>query len=158
MLAWSWRRWPELLIDFGRELYVPWRLIEGEVLYRDIAYFNGPLSPYVNALWFRIFGVSLETLAICNVLLIAALAALLYRMIEEVADRLAAAVAGLVFVAAFAFAQIGEIGNYNFVTPYSTRLPTVCCSACWRSTWPPARERTACPGSPPPGSPWVWRS
>ena len=54
MLAWTWGTWPNVLVDFGRELYVPWRLTEGEVLYRDIAYFTGPLSPYLNALWFRL--------------------------------------------------------------------------------------------------------
>jgi hypothetical protein len=27
----SWRRWPDPLIDFGRELYIPWRLAHGAV-------------------------------------------------------------------------------------------------------------------------------
>jgi len=29
LVATSWRRWPDPLIDFGRELYVPWRLAQG---------------------------------------------------------------------------------------------------------------------------------
>lgn len=45
--VWTWRKWPDLLVDFGRELYVPWQLTTGKVLYVDIAYFNGPLSPYL---------------------------------------------------------------------------------------------------------------
>ena len=45
MLAWTWGTWPDVLVDFGGELYVPWRLAEGDVLYRDVAYFTGPLSP-----------------------------------------------------------------------------------------------------------------
>src|SRR5262245_19376343 len=58
--AWrSWRTWPDLLIDFGNELYVPWRITEGEHLYRDIAFTMGPLSQYFHALLFRLFGVSL---------------------------------------------------------------------------------------------------
>ena len=32
MLCWSWGTWPHPYVDFGRELYVPWRLGEGEVL------------------------------------------------------------------------------------------------------------------------------
>ena len=79
MLAWTWGTWPNVLVDFGRELYVPWRLAEGEVLYRDIAYFNGPLSPYLNALWFRLFGVGLRTLVVCNGLLLVGVLVLLYR-------------------------------------------------------------------------------
>ena len=61
---WSWRKWPDPLIDFGRELYVPWQITEGRVLYRDIESLFRPLFPYVNALWFRLFGVSLTTLVI----------------------------------------------------------------------------------------------
>ena len=38
-----WSVGPDPLIDFGRELYVPWRITEGDVLYRDVAYFNGPV-------------------------------------------------------------------------------------------------------------------
>ena len=40
---------------FGRELYVPWQLTQGKVLYRDIESIFGPLSPYLNALWMRLF-------------------------------------------------------------------------------------------------------
>jgi len=31
MLRWTWGTWPDVLVDFGRELYVAWRLAEGEV-------------------------------------------------------------------------------------------------------------------------------
>jgi hypothetical protein len=34
----SWRRWPDVLIDFGMQLYLPWRISEGDVLYRDVMY------------------------------------------------------------------------------------------------------------------------
>ena len=66
MLAWSWGTWPNAYVDFGRELYVPWRLTEGEVLYRDIAWFNGPLSPSWNALLFGVFGTGLRVLVLAN--------------------------------------------------------------------------------------------
>ena len=59
MLAWTWGRWPDVLVDFSRELYVPWRMTEGQVLYRDVAYFAGPFSPSLDALWFRLFGVGI---------------------------------------------------------------------------------------------------
>jgi hypothetical protein len=119
MLAWTWRRWPDVLVDFGGELYVPWRLREGDVLYRDVAYFTGPLSPYVNALWFRVFGTSFLTLALANVAIIALIAALLLHVVEIVADGFAALVATIVFLVLFAFAQLEVYGNSNYVTPYS---------------------------------------
>ena len=122
MLGWSWGTWPDVLTDFGRELYVPWQLAEGKTLYRDIAYFNGPLSPYLNALWFRLFGVSLRTLAICNVVILAGLVCLLYRILSDLGDRLSATAACLVFVTCFAFVQIDRVGNYNYVCPYSHEM------------------------------------
>ena len=63
MLIFSWRCWCDPIADFGRELYVPWQIKQGKVLYHDIAYFNGPLSPYFNSILFRVFGASLMTLA-----------------------------------------------------------------------------------------------
>src|SRR5207244_13175095 len=90
MASWTREKWADPLIDFGRELYVPWQLSQGRVLYADVAYLNGPLSPYLNALWFRLFGVGIRTLVICNVALVAAIVVLLYRLVEEVSDGLTA--------------------------------------------------------------------
>jgi len=152
MLAWSWRRWPDVLVDFGRELYVPWRLAAGEVLYADLAYFNGPLSPYLNALWFRSFGAGLGTLAVCNAVLAALLGALLYWLVARIADRVAATAAGVVFVGAFAFAQVDDIANYNYVTPYSHEvthgllLGLLALAATWRYNAHPTPARAVLPG------------
>jgi hypothetical protein len=122
MLAWTWHTWPDILIDFGREVYVPWQLASGKVLYRDIAYFNGPLSPYLNSLWFRIFGAHLNVLLTANLLLLALLLTLLYHVLRTASDRLSAFVACLVFLMLFAFAQYVMVGNYNYVAPYSHEL------------------------------------
>lgn len=123
MAAWSWRTWPDLLIDFGREAYVAWRLAEGGLLHRDVVYVSGPLSPYWNALLFRSFGVGLDTLFAANAVVATAIAAVWYRLLIRVADRTAAWAAGAVFVALFAFSQYVGIGNYNYIAPYSHELP-----------------------------------
>jgi hypothetical protein len=116
---WSWRKWPDPIIDFGRELYVPWQITHGRVLYRDIASLFGPLSPYVNALWFTLFGVSLRTLVFCNLAIFAAMTAAIYDMVRRSTDRVTAMTASLAVLLLFGFAQYGGLGNYNFVTPYS---------------------------------------
>ena len=116
---WSWRKWPDPLIDFGRELYVPWQITQGAVLYRDIASLFGPLSPYVNALWFRLFGVSFTTLIFCNLAIFAAMLAGLYHLVRLSTDTLVATLVTLSVMLLFGFSQYVEIGNYNFVTPYS---------------------------------------
>ncbi len=122
LTVWSWRKWADPIIDFGRELYIPWQLTTGQVLYRDLAYFNGPLSPYVNALWFRLFGVSATTLMIINLLIILGVTWIIFRIIRESGDELTALLAGLIFLCAFAFAHYEPIGNFNFVCPYSHEL------------------------------------
>ena len=119
LLWWSWRRWPDPLVDFGRELYLPWRINAGRVLYRDLASLFGPLSPYVNALWFRLFGTSLLTLALCNLAIFAATVAGIYHLVRLSTDRITATAAGLVTLLLFGFLQYIDVGNYNFVTPYS---------------------------------------
>src|SRR6476659_5558960 len=102
VLACSWGTWPDPLTDAGRELYVPWRLCQGDRLYADIAYFNGPLSPYVNALWFKLFGVGIRTLVFANVGLLVILVALIYRVMREMSGQVAATASGVIFMLIFA--------------------------------------------------------
>jgi uncharacterized membrane protein (UPF0136 family) len=122
MLWWTWGAWPDPFIDFGRELYVAWRLVQGDALYVDVESFNGPLSPYVNAGWFRIFGISLRSLVLGNLVIVGVLLWLLYRTFETLSSSFAATVACLTFIGLFAFGQIADLGNYNFVTPYSHEI------------------------------------
>ena len=119
MVGWTWRAWPDPLVDFGRELYVAWRLSEGDSLYADVAWYNGPLSAHWNGLLFRLFGPGLSVLAWSNALVLAAAVGLVYALVARVADRLTATVAGLVFLLVFAFGQYVGIANYNWITPYS---------------------------------------
>jgi hypothetical protein len=94
-------------------------LAEGKVLYRDIAFFTGPLSPYLNALWFRLFGTSLRTLVVCNFVILTGFLWLLYRASREVGSRFGATAACLVFVPTFGLGHLVPMGNYNFLSPYS---------------------------------------
>ncbi len=117
--ALSWRRWPDILVDFGIQLYLPWRISQGDVLYRDVMYLTGgPLSQYFNALLFKIFGVSFRTLIFANLAITAGLLVWVYRRFLAAADRLTATMIGVGIVLVFAFQHSGLIGNYNYVTPY----------------------------------------
>ena len=122
MLAMTWRTWPEPVIDFGRELYVPWQLSRGKVLYRDIAYFNGPLSPYFNSLVFRLLGVSLMKLVAVNVAILVGVLLMMHRLAARMSSEFAATIACGAFVILLATGQPGPIGNYNFLTPYSHEM------------------------------------
>lgn len=115
---WTWRKWPDLLIDFGRELYMPWQINSGKVLYKDIAYWNGPLAPYLNSLWFYIFGVSFTTLIYCNLAIIITILGIIFSQIKRSCDTITAVMACIVFLCTSAFAQFIEMGSFNFVCPY----------------------------------------
>ncbi len=122
LLVLTWRKWPHVLVDFGRELYVPWQITEGALLYRDVAYFNGPFSPYFNAGLFYIFGVSLTTLIVANIVLLAVLVGLIYHTFARWFDRATSTVVCFVFLCAFCFAQLDMAGNYNYICPYSHEM------------------------------------
>ena len=119
LFAWrSWRTWPDVLVDFGHELYIPWRLTEGDRLYETIAFTMGPLSQSFNALLFRLFGVSLSTLIWANLVILAGITGLLFEIFRLCGTRATATAATLFFLAVFAFSQYTIIGNYNYVCPY----------------------------------------
>jgi hypothetical protein len=118
----TWDTWPDVVVDFGRELYVPWQLASGKVLYKDIAIFHGPLSQCLNSVWFRVFGVSFRTLVICNLTILGLLITLLYLLLRQVANRWPAVAACLTFVFLFAFAQYIPMGNFNYVCPYAHEM------------------------------------
>jgi len=118
-VALSWRKWPDPLIDFGRELYTAWRLANGAVLYRDVDAIYGPLSQLLNAALFRVFGPGLMVLVTANLLVFAASLVLLYELFRRAWGTVAALVAGAIFVAVFGFSQLAVVGNYNFATPYA---------------------------------------
>ena len=114
----SWLRWPDTIIDFGEQVYIAWRLSEGDVLYRDIAYFYGPLSSYLHALLFKLFGASLLVLVGFNLLLVAGLTLLIVRIFLRLGTAFTAYLAGFTFLMVFAFAQYLWMGNHNFVCSY----------------------------------------
>lgn len=52
----------QYLIDVGREAYIPWQMLKGKLLYKDIFNVYGPLGYQINAIAYSLFGVSLNTL------------------------------------------------------------------------------------------------
>jgi len=119
LASWSWRKWPDVQIDFASQLYIPWQLASGKALYLDLDYKDGPFSQYLNALLFRLFGVSLRTLIWANLAGLAALCALVYRLFADTCGRFTATCVVLVELGVFSFSQYTGIGNYNYVCPYT---------------------------------------
>jgi hypothetical protein len=119
MLRISWNRWADVLVDFGREVYVPWRISQGEVFYRDIVHLFGPFSSYLNALWFTLFGAHVRVLTGANLALAALLGVMIYRFFAPLCGRLGTTILVMLYLAGFALARLGISGGGNFIAPYS---------------------------------------
>lgn len=118
--ALTWRKWPDILVDFGAQLDIPWRILQGAVLYRDLFYLaGGPFSQYFNALLFKIFGVSFSTLIAANLILTAAMILVVYRYFLAATEVWTATMIAAGIVLVFAFAEYVPTGNYNYIAPYS---------------------------------------
>ncbi len=122
LALWTWGTWGDVQVDWGGEVYAAWRVSQGAALYRDVAYFTGPLSPWVNALWFKLFGVGIWTLYVANLLLVALDTALVFALVRRLADRFTATAAGVVFLALFAFGRFQFLNDSNYVAPYSQEV------------------------------------
>jgi 4-amino-4-deoxy-L-arabinose transferase-like glycosyltransferase len=119
LAAWSWRRWPDLLVDFGQQLYIPWRLTAGERLHQEITLLHGPLSQYLNAFWFALFGPSFTVLIVVNLIVLAVLTWIVYRIVRLAGSPLTATLSCLVLLGVFGFSQYLTTGNYNYIAPYT---------------------------------------
>jgi hypothetical protein len=123
-LAWkTWRKWPDLVADFGPQLYMPWQISTGAVLYRDVHYLaGGPLSQHYHALLFKIFGVSFLTLVLSNLAVVALLLAVIYLCFYRCSDQLTAITACVAVLVVFAFAHYTIMGIFNYITPYCAEV------------------------------------
>lgn len=137
--ALTWRKWGDLLADMGVNLYMPWRICEGSVLYRDLFFFaGGPFSQYFDALLFKIFGASFLTLAIFNLIAVALMVLVLYRRFSAAADTWTATMICLAIIIVFAFGYY-FFEEFNYAVPYSTEalhgLILSVLTICFLSDW-----------------------
>ncbi|MCG3194084.1 MAG: hypothetical protein DIJKHBIC_03341 [Thermoanaerobaculia bacterium] len=56
LTALSWRRWASFEGDLNREWTTPARIAAGERLYKDVAYYYGPLVPWTEGAAYALFG------------------------------------------------------------------------------------------------------
>lgn len=118
----SWQKWSDLILSFEFQIYVPWQLAQGKILYKDIAYLWGPLSPHLHALIFKIMGPGLIYLSIFNIITTGVLTVLIYKIFNNACNEQTAFFCGLTFLTAFAFSQYLLGSNFNFINPYNYDL------------------------------------
>lgn len=93
---------------------MPLRLAQGEMLYSDVRHIYGPLSPYINAALYTLFGPSLTVLYVEGILSALITLGLVYWLSRQLMERLPATAATLSVMWLCAFKQAG-----NYVLPYT---------------------------------------
>lgn len=114
MLAASWQRWTQPLIDHGREMNLPTRILAGEQLYADVQFLYGPFAPYFNAFLYRIFGVHLATLHASGAVCAALILLMIYWLARQLMGAWEAALAAALVLVICALKSTA-----NYVQPYA---------------------------------------
>lgn len=114
MMAASWQRWTQPLLDHGREMNLPTRILAGEHLYSDVQFLYGPFAPHFNALLYKIFGIHLGTLKVSGTICALLILLGIYWLSRQLMSAWeSAAVTGLVLV----ICAIKSTANY--IQPYA---------------------------------------
>jgi len=119
----SWGKWIDILVDFSLQVYAPWQLSQGQILYKDIIYIYGPLSAHIHSLLFLVFGPGISVLAWFNIGLIIILTIIIHYLFCNLFNPLTGFLAALSFIVVFAFGNYLQVSNYNFVCAYEYTLP-----------------------------------
>ena len=114
MLAVSWRRWTSPIADSGREMDLPLRLMNGEMLYRDAHYIYPPFSPYFNSLLYRIFGAHLDVLQASGIVCAVLITWLCYLIARRLLTPSESALATIAAILLCVFKPAG-----NLIWPYA---------------------------------------
>ena len=119
----SWMKWGDLIVDSGKEWYVPVQLLSGKVLYRDLAWYYGPLVPYLNALFFKLGGVQIGSLVFSGFLSLILTVYALHHLAKRALGTYEAVLVVSTFILVFAFGFYVMPRNYNFIIPYTYAAP-----------------------------------
>ena len=114
MLVMSWQRWADPIVDIGREMNQPLRLLSGEHLYSDVRHIYGPLSPWLHAGLYRLFGPSLTILYADGIVSATIVLGLVYWLGRRIMGPAASGVATLHVMSLCLFKPAG-----NYILPYS---------------------------------------
>jgi 4-amino-4-deoxy-L-arabinose transferase-like glycosyltransferase len=110
----SWQRWADPIVDVGREMNQPLRLASGETLYTDVRHIYGPLSPWLHAVLYRLFGPSLTVLFVDGIVSATIVLALVYWLGRQIMGPAATGAATLHVMSVCMFKPAG-----NYILPYS---------------------------------------
>ncbi len=111
-----WGRFGNPIIDCGREAYIPYAMADlGKVLFKDIICIYGPVPYYLNALFVKFFGASLNTFYLIG----GFLSYIFLVGIYSLAKRFINAHSAFIYSMIILFVCILNPSISNFIFPYS---------------------------------------
>ena len=105
-----------LFSDKGREFLLPEAIMNGAVPYKDITLIYFPLSYYINALLYKIFGVYFNTLILFHCVLSLLFIFIYYLIAREFLPRKTSLLLSLLIISSCIF-SVNDL--FNYITPYS---------------------------------------
>ncbi len=124
-IAQSWCGWLDPIIDTGRDLYIPEQMRHGVTLYRDIAYYYPPLTPYLLALVTALTGSSIAAYIGIGMTIAALTIAALWFAARVTGGELAAFSAAILFAACSIAGRSTWGTNYFFPYSHAATLATL---------------------------------
>ncbi len=126
MSAVSWQMWANPVIDGGREMNAPLRLLQGEKIYSQVYYLYGPVAPFINASLYRLFGIHLNTLYAAGLISSLLLVLLIFHIARGFMDTFESLLAAAAVLLLCIFKQAGNIVfPYSYAALYGTLLGTL---------------------------------
>ena len=108
----------DIFIDSSREVTVPLRILDGQVLYKDFHYEYGPIVPYFLALICKIFGTGLDVFRMTGLAVSIAISLTIFKLSEAYINRKYALLSSIIFIFVFAY-HAEPINIFNYIIPYS---------------------------------------
>jgi len=108
----------DIFIDSSREVTVPLRILDGQVLYKDFHYEYGPIVPYFLALICKIFGSGLDVFRIVGLTVSIAISVIIFKVSEVYINRKYALLSSIIFIFVFAY-HSEPVNIFNYIIPYS---------------------------------------
>lgn len=104
-----------IILDCGREVYYPTRILQGKILYKDLFNIYGPFAYMFNALLFKVFKESLNVLFASGTICAGFISTLIYLISKRFLPKF------LSFSFAFFTVTTGVLNTnlFNFIFPYS---------------------------------------
>lgn len=119
LLKITWMKWGGIIIDIGRDIYIPLEISKGKILYSDIFYTNGPFPIYLHTLLYKLLGAHIHMPMICGIVITFLTALLLYKISRFFMGPICGSLIPLTFIFVCAFGNYVGLNNYNFIFPYT---------------------------------------